>query len=301
MLSVTVRSCLEAFKGVPYQCEIVIVDNSDEDIYKFVKGAIPSGYFRDKSVKCYRQDEPCLFTARDMAAFKATGEYLVCLDSHMLVGYNMFNDLIDFMDKTKDKPVGFAHAPISWAHQHENHAKHDRDVISCELGDWNTKYDHERKITFKGMPWICNREWYLNTLEGYGALAEHKLSWGGGDFYIGIKSWLLGYPNYSVNTSPGIHIGPFPKIKGKHPDTYRLYSKSGTYHAYLGFLVALYAIGGDEAIDRNSNIIKNRFKYNVETNRATAKKLAESDKRRIAKDCVITFQELLDHKPWEMA
>ena len=120
MLVVTIRSCIEELKPLGKGAgEIVIVDNSDLDVYKYLAGAIPSGYIRDKTVKFFRQDFPCLFTARETAAIKSQGDYILCVDSHMIIGNNMIVDLVNFMDSHTESNLGFAHAPINWAHQHE--------------------------------------------------------------------------------------------------------------------------------------------------------------------------------------
>ena len=81
-------------------------------------------------------------------------------------------DMLDYMAKKarkNDKPMGFGHTPITWAHQHEDRARHDRDLAKSELGPWGIQYREERTITWKGMPWICNRKWFLNELGAYGA------------------------------------------------------------------------------------------------------------------------------------
>jgi len=211
MLAVTVRSCIEELQPIQGGGEIVVVDNSDENKFKALNSVIPRGYKLDGTVKVLRQDYPCLFTARETAAREAKGEYILCVDSHMLIGRDMIKDLVDFMDgRVNDTRLGFAHAPINWAHQHEDRAKHDRDMSVDELGNWGFQVKEKKRITWKGMPWICRRNWFLNDLGGYGALAEHRLAWGGGDMHLGIKTWLLGYENWGVPCRPGIHIGPFP-------------------------------------------------------------------------------------------
>ena len=213
MLSVTVNSCIEELRPFGLKnCEIIICDNSDLPIYKQLNSCLPTGYIRDGLLKITRQDFPCLFTARENAIDVSKSEYITCLDSHMLSGRDMFIDLVNFMESKKDdKTLAFAHAPINWSHHHARGAVHDRDMSSNELGNWNKKYAKERTITWKGMPWICKRSFWKD-IRGYGALAQHKISWGGGDMHIGIKPWLLGFKNWAVPCNAGVHIGPFPKI-----------------------------------------------------------------------------------------
>lgn len=315
MLSVTVRSCIEELRPLGQgNGEIVICDNSDKEIYPQLRSVLPTGYCRDGVLKILRQDFPCLFSARETAAEAASGDYIVCLDSHMLVGHNCLLDLFQFMERKVDDPtVGFAHAPISWAHQHEKRSKQDRDMSVHELGDWGSAYQDERPITWKGMPWICRRKWFLDRdkgLNAYGALAKHHISWGGGDMHIGIKPWLLGFKNWAVPTTPGIHIGPFPRIDlvghsakvatGPRPERYRLYSNSGEYPHTFGFLVSCYILGGEPMMHRNKTALNNRFGMYLDTDKMWSKaiELGQEERDWLLKRQVMSFDDLLTVKPW---
>jgi len=318
MLVVTIRSCIEELKPLGEgQGEIVIVDNSDPETYNKLNGALPTGYIREGVLKIYRQDFPCIFTARETAVSKAEGKYVLCLDSHMIVGRNMILNLVDFMDRhSDDKTLGFAHPPINWAHQHERNARHDRDMSTCELGNWGAAYKYEQTITWKGMPWMCRRNWFLNKdtgLGGYGALAEHKLSWGGGDMHIGIKPWLLGFKNWAVPTRAGIHIGPFPSIDqriGKHStivskvgsnDRYRLWSVSGQGPHALGFLVSCYVLGGEPMMRRNKAAIQRRFNRYIDIDKEwkTAMAYGAHEKAWLDSRKVMSFERMLATRPWD--
>ena len=319
MLAVTVRSVIEGLVPLgPGAGEIVICDNSEDQAYKLLMSALPTGYIRDGFLRVIHQDFPCLFSARETAAANAKGDYILCLDSHMLVGHDSINRLVEFMDRHQDDAtLGFAHAPISWVHQHERRAKHDRDMAKGELGPWGIAYDHERTITWKGMPWICRRSWFLDRdrgLNGYGALAEHRVSWGGGDMHIGIKPWLLGFKNWAVPCRPCIHIGPFPKIdlddKNKNltkignPTSedyrYRLYSSSGNFPHTFGFLVSCYILGGEAMMKRNEAMITEKFgRYmNPKEMWAKALEIGAGEKSWLDARKVMTFEKMLELKPW---
>jgi len=314
MLAVTIRSCIEELKPLGEgNGEIVICDNSDVEIYKRLSSIIPAKYIEDGLIRVYRQNFPCLFTARETAIKHAKAPYIICVDSHMIIGRDMILDLVNFMDsKEDDKILGFAHAPINWAHQHSSRSRHDRDMSVNELGDWGTAYDHPRTITWKGMPWICRRDWFLDKekgLGGYGALSDHRLSWGGGDMHIGIKPWLLGFKNWAVPTSPAIHIGPFPKsdVNGKNPnivtvgqDKYRLWSRSGEGPHAIGFLVSCYILGGKAMMLRNRKAITERFGrfINVYKWWTEAIQYGKKEKLWLDKHKVMTFEELLKTQPW---
>jgi len=316
MLAVTVRSCIEELRPLGKgNGEIIIVDNSDPNIYTLLASVLPLGYCKDKTLRIYHQDFPCLFTARETAVEKSSGEYIFCIDSHMLVGHNCLLDLVNFMDRhLSDPTIAFAHAPISWAHQHEQNAKHSRDMSVNELGDWNTAYNYERTITWKGMPWICRREWFLDKdcgLGGYGALSKHRISWGGGDMHIGVKPWLLGFKNWAVPTSPCIHIGPFPKIDNTgNPNVvkvssgdgykYRLWANSGFGPHALGFLISCYVLGGEPMMHRNKGMITKKFgKFiNVEEWWDKSIELGQEEKQWLDNRKIMSFEQMLKDQPW---
>lgn len=310
MLSITVRSCIEELKPLGHEnSEIVICDNSDRHIYNSLPSVIPPKYISDGLVKIVRQNFPCLFTAREEAVRYSTGKYILCVDSHCLIGRDMILDLVNFMDiyQADDKTTGFCHAPINWAHQHEERSKHDRDISVNELGDWNTAYSHPKTITWKGMPWICRRSWFLEELQSYGALSEHRISWGGGDMHLGTKAWLLGFKNWAVPTSPCIHIGPFPKIdQGENKNVtkigkYRLYANSGQGPHTIGFLVSCYVLGGEPMMLRNKAVITERFGKFIDVDKCwdQAKKYGKREKQWLDKHKVMTFEQFLETKPWE--
>lgn len=313
MLSVTVRSVLEELRPLGRDGEVIIVDNSDEPIYKHLEAGsyIPPKWTRQGLVRLVRQDYPCLFTARETAFKEAKSDLVLCLDSHMLVGHRMIADLVEFMERRKeDSKMGFAHAPISWCHHHEDHSKHDRCMKVHELGDWNRQYNEERRITWKGMPWIVRKEVFW-AIGGYGALSEHKISWGGGDMHIGIKPWLLGFENWAVPCAPAIHIGPFPKVANSS-HKYRLYSASGKHPASFGFLVACYTLGGEAMLQRNLDAVWNHQAFGWQSKRrnpaqnkkhfedhvALAKKLGERERKWMLERQIMSFEELLEVQPW---
>lgn len=300
MLAITVRSCIEALIPIP-ESEIVICDNSDKAYWEMLPSILPEQYKRDKKIRIVRQNFPCLFTAREAAIRAAKGKYVFCLDSHMLIGYNTFIDSLNFMERHGDI-VGFGHAPLcARLHQHEDRSKHDRIIDKHELGSWGFLRKEEQKITWKGMPWICRRDWFLNELNGYGALSQHALAWGGGDMHIGTKPWLLGYQNWAIPCRPCIHIGPFPKPKELTVLTgykYRVYSKSGNNTNTLGFLVASYVLGGEPMMKRNAPTLKERFGLDIDGKWQEAIEYGKDERQWLLENQIISYEEYLKNKPW---
>jgi len=188
-----------------------------------------------------------------------------------------------------------------------------------ELGPWGSAYRDERTITWKGMPWMCRKTWFLDKeagLGGYGALADNKVSWGGGDMHIGVKPWLLGFKNWAVPTRPFIHIGPFPKLDikdQKRKDApvlgdplandyrYRLYKTSGNYPHTFGFLVSCYVLGGEPMFRRNEPFLRNKFGRYIDINKMwpEAMRLGQAEKEWLDAHKIMTFEEMLELQPWK--
>jgi len=293
MLAVTLRSVLEELSMLDGQ--VVICDNSDDEYWDAVQSVVPKKYIKENRIKLIRQEFPSLFTARETAAKMADGEYILCTDSHMVFGHDSIKELVSFMDRADDK-IGFAHAPLSWMCQHESLSRHDMQSL---YGGWGNLYDYERKISWKGMPWICRREWFLNDFNGYGVLSANRQSWGGGDLYLGIKAWLLGFENWAVPCRPIIHAGPFPTAVRKFYK-YMPYSNSGLNPIYSGFLMAYYALGADSMIDDQEvcHWLTKHFKLDIKGNKNLAWRLAQEDRKWIKEHQVTAFDDLVKNPPW---
>lgn len=301
MLSVTLNSCIEALSMIP-ESDIIVCDNSDDEIWEALPLIISHQYLAENKVKFIRQDYPCLFTARERAIRESNAEYVICVDGHMLIGHNTFWDLYTFMESHDTRKVGFAHAPLKWVNRHESIAVIDRKIDRAEMGPWGMYDGETRPITWKGMPWICRRSFFLNDLNGYGALAEHKLSWGGGDIHIGTKPWLLGFQNWGVETRPCTHIGPFPEeMKEVSNYRYRLYSDSGHDTNTLGFLVVCYVLGGEAMMDRNAEFIRQRFKLDIEGHWDRAIEYGKNERKWLLANQVMSYEEYLGMMSERMA
>ena len=306
MLAITVRSCLEELKAVNGGGEIIIVDNSDEDIWQVIKtpnvSPLPLIYVREGVIKLVRQPFPSLYSARATGHNMAQGEYTTSLDSHVLLGRDSLKDLVDFMDSASDK-VGLAYAPIGWMDKHEKVARHEiRQDQGRIFATWGRQYHRPTKICWNFSSFIARTEWFNNTLNGYSFYATEHAPWGGGEFYVAIKSWLLGYENWAVPTSPRYHIGPYSKkLERTTGYRYRLYGTSGEGKNYLGILAAFYALGGDDAkaeAKKSQKGFAHQYGLDVDKDWPVAKKIAEADRKWIEERQIMSFQEFLKKRPW---
>lgn len=305
MLGITVRSCLEELKAIGNDGEIVIVDNSDEDIWKIIKTVNVSpfslGYVEEGRIQLFHQPFPSLYSARQTGIEKARGEYVYNMDSHTVVGHNHFLDILNFMEANKG--IGFGFTPIGWVSQHERWSRHDlRTDEGTLFGNWGRLYDTPSRICWNFCSRICNREWFLNTHGGYDFFAKKRISWGGGEFYIPVKGLLLGYENWAIPTSPQYHIGPFSaEIQRRTGYKYRQYDGTGQGKLGIGILAAYYALAGEDGKEELAKFpqVYTQYGLNLNGDWEYAKSLAKEAREDIEKRQVISFKELMEKRPWE--
>lgn len=306
MLNVTLNNAIEMLKTINMDGEIVIVDNSDPKFYELMPIAYPVGWLKNGWVRVFRQEEPGFTTARMKAAEEAKGEYIFCVDSHVLFGLNTLKDSLDFMERHKDdEKLGFGHPPIRWAHQGPAAVKHTLKISDKGLpnGGWDTAYSKERRMFWKFMPWICRREWFLNTLRGYGTHATERLSWGGAEQLMQVKSLMLGYENWSIPTDPVIHIGPYtPEVIKTGQYKYRTYGPNGNKPHGFGVLVA-YAVLGGPVVGRNHAQLGwrqfvNRHKFKPMDRWDEVWEMSKPEYEWLQERKVYGYEQLLIERPW---
>lgn len=302
--NVTIRTAIEAMKGVDAPGEIVVCDNSDKEFREYAVSMIPRQYIKNKTVRLCYLDDPCFTAARMMAANWANGEYLFCVDSHVMFGRDVLKDSVEFMDSMKGTPVGFAHPPINWAGQGEGAKRHSWELRKTPRGHWGYKVDKACKIPGKYMPWICNRNWYISNLKGYGCLAEKMVSWGGAEMLQQHKSWMLGYQNWAIPTDPIIHIGPFSRLANNDAFDYkyRVYGDSGQYPVGIGWLVAYYVLGGEDAryyiVDHEASAVNPKLNISIDKHWDTAVEIGKEEREWMLKNQMMSLWEMLEVKPW---
>lgn len=302
MLSVTVRSALEALKSIDNDGEVIVVDNSDEDIWRVLKaGQISPLAVSEPRLRLIRQNFPSMYSARQTGIEASKAEYVVGCDSHTLWGHNVIYDVVKFMDNHPNCGMGFSN--IGWIDKPETHAKSELKENSQGglFGPWGGRLTEEKKITWLFSFRIARRKWFLDT-NGHGFFAREKISWGGGEFYIAMKNWMMGSENWYIPTSPVYHIGPFNKrLEGIAKYAFRVYGSSGVGRQGIGILASFYALGGErygrEIALRNEKAFR---QYGVQLDRdwEEAKKLAGSDREWICNNCKYTYEDIYERKPW---
>lgn len=308
VFNITLNNLIEALKALDCESEIVVCDNSDPKFHAMLGIACPVGFIKKHNVRIIRQEKPCFTSARMRAAEAAKGEYIFCVDSHVLFGNNVLQNSLDFMERHKDDPkIGFGHPPIRWAHQGPAGTKHTLKISDAGLpnGGWDCAYREERKMFWKFMPWICRRDWYLNTLKGYGSHSTHMISWGGAELIQQVKSLMLGYENWSIISDPVIHIGPYtPEVIKTGQYKYRTYGANGNKPHGFGILLGYVVIAGPDEGYKLAKIGEkqffNRHKIEVDDYWKEAVRLGIAEHEWLMENKKYTYNELITRKPWEI-
>lgn len=306
MLNVTLNSAIEAMKSLDCESEIVVCDNSDPKFDELIHIACPSGFIKKHNVRLIKQKEPCFTSARMRAAEAAKGEYIFCVDSHVLFGYRTLHDSVDFMDRHSDEEdLGFGHPPIRWAHQGPAAVKHVLKVSDKGLpnGGWDKCFQEEQVMYWKFMPWICRRDWYLDTLRGYGAHSDHMISWGGAEQLQQVKSLMMGYKNWAIITDPIAHIGPYtPAVVKTGQYRYRTYTANGNKPHGFGVLLAYMVCGGPDVGYKHAKLgeeqFTNRHKIRVDDYWKEVVRLGTEEYEWLNERKKYDYLELLETKPW---
>lgn len=306
MLNITLNSAIEALKSIDMQGEIVLVDNSDQRFSELLPVVCPTGFVKRYNLRIHKLAEPSFTAARMIAAEKSQGDYIFCVDSHVLFGLNTLKDSLSFMEHHKgNKQLGFGHPPIRWAHQGPAAVKHTLTLApnGTPWGQWGPGITKEQTIFWKFMPWICRRDWYLNTLKGYGSHSTHSLSWGGAEMLQQIKSWMLGFEQWGIITDPIVHIGPYtPEVVKTGQYKYRVYGNSGHGPHGLGVLVAFAVLGGPDVGFQHAKLCEDRIKHrhgiSVEEKWPEVMNLARDEHLWLMEHKKYDYLELLEKKPW---
>jgi len=285
----TTLSLLEEAKGFDGEVEVVIVDNSDNEGLN-IKDLINIEYIIEGRVKLIREEVCCIFSARDKGVEVASGEYVIILDSHMMLVRGAF----DSYSKTFaiGDNIGIVYGPLIYHNDTEIDAYHSRDMQTFMAVKFRKLGWGYRKIPFRGAPFGMKKSFYQEIL-GYGSLSEYKFSWGGGDAYIGIKGLLFGRDNYLAEGFAGIHIGPF-----KHdPFLCNTSEYARTYEGgrWMGILVAGYILGGEKLLQKRVKRIEKRLKRfeNFDDRFLHRVRLmGEMERRWIRDNARFTFEEI---------
>lgn len=298
MLCMTVLSAVEAIKESGVSGEIVVVENSDEDVHLAAVDCI-AGQIKEGTVRVVRLENPSIAKAIHLAHEEAKGEFLFYTDAHTLIGHGTLSALLDFHKRHEGEPIGFVHAPIQWAHRSSATKRTHLNVKRTPLGEWAgaVPVEKESMISWKGMPYMIRKSVWTD-IGGLGCCAERNLGWGVLP-YLGMKTWILGYENWAIPDGVVYHFGEWPERVRPHAK-YRTYSNSGEKPG-LARAVALYVFGGEDGFRQCfENDRLERFFKSPDEVMERVRSVAEEERKMVLQRQVRSFRSLYENPPWNM-
>lgn len=200
---------------------------------------------------------PGAWKARNAGTVTSVGKYLYFGDSHLILGRDIFTNLIKTFESIKQSGVniGQLHSRLGWlsgVHSRDLMTKYKPRIKEKFWGNWSKdNVDEAHAICMSGISYIVEREVLLK-LQGWN---EHFKSYGGGETSIDLKTWMFGY---EVWVEPSVHVWHLAQRRGYTWDNDIL---------WYNFLLAAYTIGGHKWLmnqrENYSRFLHERHEGNV--------------------------------------
>ncbi len=272
----------------PHEFEIIIVDNGskDRDTWRHVA---ERGMYFHRTVKVLHDPIMGNVSARNKGAKIATGKYLFFSDAHMSYRIGSFKKMVDEIEKTK----GMVHPAVQWMGGYEPSDPSYQYTIKLGEKIWGT---WNRSLVSATEPFyipICGhcclgmlRDQFIQN----GGYNDFFRCYGGGEVYLDMKWWMLGFSVSSVPLAIGYHLSAG-----------RGYSFVQNDFIHNMMLLA-YALGADAFAER----VYLRYLGKAGVNKEVLTKMrddawleSQSDRTNLLPKCRFTFMETLIFKPWD--
>lgn len=297
-IAFTIYSILHAWEAEghdPDELEIIIVDNcSDDNVYpqrgtagttSYLEGR---GMYYNARLRILRDPIAGNHSARNKGALIARGKYLFFSDAHMAYRPGFFTEIL----RTVDESDGLVHGAIGWMGAYP-------PVIGGVGFSYTIKLGEEWKGTWN--PYYLTDDWWAIPSQGHCSVAVKKdqffkfggyprvhRTYGGGEFYIDMKWWMMG-SIVAVN----------PKCIGYHLSSARGYSFN--HNDYIeNVLGCTYALSCDDWRERvYLNALRKSRKDILDATMARNEKEYLSERHFVARKRKISFNRLLLERPWD--
>lgn len=304
MITGTVYSIFHAFEvDFPrHEIEIIIVDNVSDDNRQHpkpgVKGTtsylMPRGMFSNRYLRVIYDPIAGNHSARNKGALAARGKYLFFSDAHMAYRPGVFKLLMESVDESG----GIVHCPIGWMGGYPPYTGSMGYSYTIKLGEeikgtWNNYCLDKDKWFYIPALGHCSlmvlRKQFLE-FGGYPGLRftrQHIRAYGGGEFYLNMKWWLLGSSVAVHPQAHGYHLASERGYTYDHDDyirnvlsiSYSLDMLDWRERAYLNWLRR----GKKAVLDRMMRETEEEF---------------EEDRLFIKKRRRQTFNQMIVERPW---
>lgn len=229
-------------------------------------------------------EKPSCWQARNAGAAQASGEYLLCLDSHVMAKPGAFVGALAYHRSF----MGILHFGVNYWLEHPARTLYQYKWRPDKFwGDWSRRKpeppDHRVLMSSFGAAMV-DRAAFEDTGRFHPALGIY----GGGEPYIDLKLQMFGY---EARCNPAFQVHHLTEKRG--------YSWNSA-DLHRNFMIAAWAIGGGFALEPlYDNYVRGckgvpRYLARLEELRAEAIELADDDRLWIEQHAKKTFAEVLD-------
>ena len=291
----SIWNCWKADGFDPKQLEIIIVDNcSDDDVYPKRGTAGTTSYLEGRgaywngALRVMRDPLAGNHSARNKGAEIARGEYVFFSDAHMSYLPGFFKEML----RTCYESGGLVHGCIAWMGAYPPTLNGIGYAYTIKLGEewkgtWNNYYltDDWWYIPAQGHCSVMAKKDQFFKFGGYPKV--HR-TYGGGEFYLDMKWWMLG-STVAINPNAiGFHLASGRGYSYNHDD-------------YLeNVLGVTYALGCDDWRERTYiNWLRKGRREILDAIMARGEMEYAEDREFVKKHRKKTFNDLLVDPPWD--
>lgn len=275
--------------------EIIIVDNGSTDNTSSPNIVGTSdflrmrGVFHDRVVKIVHDPVMGNVSARNKGAAIATGEYLFFSDAHMSYKPGSFKAMMEAIDESG----GIVHPSVDWMGAFPAEPNYQ---YSVKLGEkmWGTWARNKVADTWFYIPMsghCClgmKRQQFLD----FGGYNPFFRCYGGGEFYLDMKWWMLGSSVVCEPRALCYHLSAGRGYSYDHDDLVH------------NMMLCAYVIGGEPWAERLLVTYLNKTGARPERVRELYRQAREEgapDRAWIEEHATRTFHDILDTLPWDAA
>lgn len=300
----TLQAIWDQLEDSPFDWETIIVDNlSTDKTSQFCKGRWWERYAKRHHIIKYDEEGSC-WQARNAGIKAAEGRVIFLFDAHVLVSPDYFVKHISALDANPSATI--LYGPVVSMGDTRDHRAYGysfgpeddplRTIRTKFWGSWTRKKfsDAPYRVPMSGTAAMTVRREFLEKLGGW----PNELSvYGGGEQWIALACWMLGYECWVHPDTYVYHYADYRKYKDNGSD------KSTQDAHHFNVCLVAYALGGEEWWQARVDHMLEQWKppYHEGGMRLAreAKEKARMYRERIKQLAECSLEEMLERRPWE--
>jgi glycosyltransferase involved in cell wall biosynthesis len=295
----TLQAIWDQLEDAPFTWETILVDNlSDDKTGTFAEKRYWGQRGKHKVIR-YDKEGSC-WQARNAGISVAEGRLIFLFDAHVIVSPTLFVDQIEFFRAHPSAAI--CYTPVVWMGDSKHHRAYGyslgppdepaRHMHTKFWGSW-TKHrvsEEPYRIPMSGTAGIALRREFLDDIGNWPA----ELSvYGGGEQWISLGCWMLGYEAWVHPGTYVYHFADYRKYKDNGGD------KSTNDAHFFNVCLVAYALGGEKWWRaRVDHMLKVWGKQYHDRGMALALEGKHAGEKYV-RDWKYSLDEVLELRPWE--